>query len=552
MTPSLLDKIGDWNPQLFRELKGRLKPRNVIISVTISVFGQLLMLLFFYSQIFDRSYSQYCIRSSNYQCLKDSAGNLVINWSEWWQNLFGIFCCITTCIILVVGTYMLISDICKEERRATLNFIRLSPRSEVNILTGKLLGVPILLYLAAVLTVPLQLWSGLSAEIPLAKILIFWVIVVASCLLFYSAALVCSLISGGVGGFLPWLGSGAVFLFLMLMLSLTVNWTSVDEPSAWLRLFSPLDSIIYLFSSSEGYGEEWLYLRWYYLPVGASTVSLIGFTLLNYALWTYWIGQSLKRCFRNPNATILSKGQSYLLVACLELVILGFVLQEPRTFDSYDFQTNLTFLSILNLAVLLVLIALLSPQRQALQDWARYKQLKTRHQTLVQDLVWGEKSPAVVAIAINLAIATTPIVLWILLQSVNNIDKTRILFGVAFFASWILIYASIVQLMLMMKTPKRSLWAAGTIGSIICLPPIILEVLGIFPDENPTVWLFSTLPWLGLEHGVTPITVFIALLGEGIVLVLLNLRLTRQLQQAGKSATKALSEFKEQGVGNRQ
>ncbi|NEP11384.1 MAG: hypothetical protein F6K14_14470 [Symploca sp. SIO2C1] len=148
----------------------------------------------------------------------------------------------------------------------------------------------------------------------------------------------------------------------------------------------------------------------------------------------------------------------------------------------------------------------------------------------MHDLVWGEKSPAVVAIAINLAIATSPMILWTLLQSVNNIHKIRILFGVAFFASWILIYASIVQLMLMMKTPKRSLWAAGTIGSIICLPPIILEVLGIFPEENPTLWLFSTLPWLGLEHGVTTTTAFMALLGEGIVLVLLNLQLTRQVR----------------------
>ncbi|NET59919.1 MAG: hypothetical protein F6K47_28350 [Symploca sp. SIO2E6] len=348
--------------------------------------------------------------------------------------------------------------------------------------------------------------------------------------------------------------------------------------------------------------------KWYYLPIGARDISLIGMTLLHYGLWIYWVGQSLKRCFRNPNATVLSKGQSYSLVACLEVIIVGFAVQEEINVHSYDFISNLAILSVLNLVMLFGLIALLSPQRQALQDWARYNQLQIsrrrqeeptpnpskegnrrqksegrrnppltpprrgtggrgqkaegmkvassqfpipnsqfpiphfqvrKPKTSLQELVWGEKSPAMVAIGINLAIATTPILLWIVLQSVEKIDKTKVLFGVAFFASWIMIYATLVQLILMMKTPKRSLWAAGTVAAIISLPVIILAVLEVFPDENPTLWLFSTFPWAGLEYG-TASTVFMALLGQGIVLALLNLQLTRQLKLAGESATKAL------------
>ena len=376
MTPSLLDKLGDWNPQLFREIKGRLKPRNLLIAVAISLFGQLLLLLFFYSQLpFNFNDSEYCIRETYGSCLKDSVGNLLIDWPEWWQHLFITFCCINISVLLVTGTYMLINDLSQEERRATLNFIRLTPRSEVNILTGKLLGVPILLYLAATFTVPLQLLAGLSAGIPLAKILSFWAIAVASCLFFYSAALLCSLMSGGRGGFLPWLGSGAVILFLMFMLSLATSWTPVDNPLTWLRLFSPFDFIFYLFSGPEGYAEEWFDLQWYYLPIGARDISLVGFTLLNYGLWIYWIGQSLQRCFRNPNATVFSKGQSYSLVACLEVVILGFSVQaEINGYWWNDFFSNLAMLSILNVVFLFGLMALLSPQRQALQDWARLLQ----------------------------------------------------------------------------------------------------------------------------------------------------------------------------------
>jgi len=29
-----LDRLGNWNPQLIRELKGRLKPRNLAIALT--------------------------------------------------------------------------------------------------------------------------------------------------------------------------------------------------------------------------------------------------------------------------------------------------------------------------------------------------------------------------------------------------------------------------------------------------------------------------------------------------------------------------------------
>ncbi|NET60240.1 MAG: hypothetical protein F6K47_30090 [Symploca sp. SIO2E6] len=263
MTPNILDKLGDWNPQLFRELKGRLKLRNVFIAAGISLIGQIVLLLFFYSQLpFNTHYRKYCIEKIDYhQCTKDSAGNILINWPEWWHDLFTTFCCISIFILLVAGTYLLMSDLSQEERRGTLNFVRLSPRHEVNILTGKLLGVPILLYLATILTVPLQLWATVSAGIPLAKLLSFWAIAIASCLFFYSVALLSSLMSRGQGGFLPWLGTGAVCLFLMLMLNMATNWMPVTNPLAWLRLFSPFDSIFYLFGTADGYGEEWFNLQ---------------------------------------------------------------------------------------------------------------------------------------------------------------------------------------------------------------------------------------------------------------------------------------------------
>jgi hypothetical protein len=46
-----LERLGDWNPQLMRELKGRLKPRNLLIAGTISLLGQFLLLLLVQTQL---------------------------------------------------------------------------------------------------------------------------------------------------------------------------------------------------------------------------------------------------------------------------------------------------------------------------------------------------------------------------------------------------------------------------------------------------------------------------------------------------------------------
>ncbi|NEQ78703.1 MAG: ABC transporter permease, partial [Okeania sp. SIO2C9] len=141
----------------------------------------------------------------------------------------------------------------------------------------------------------------------------------------------------------------------------------------------------------------------------------------NYALWTYWVWQGLQRCFRNPNTTILSKRQSYLLIACLEGVILGCAVQgREYSNNSWAFD-NLFYLAFFSAILLFGLIATLSPSRQTLLDWVHSRRERASHpqgfrkNTLLSDLIWGEKSPAIVAIAINSVIAFVPLVIGALL-----------------------------------------------------------------------------------------------------------------------------------------
>ncbi|MBD2100497.1 ABC transporter permease [Leptolyngbya sp. FACHB-261] len=541
-----LDYLGDWNPQLLRELKGRLKPQTLIVSGSVSVLSQILVLLKFYADLPSNIpnagtlYSRYCTgyytgdRNDYYAhytvtCLQNASGDLIINWQVWWLEVFKAISLVLPFVLLVVGAYILISDIAKEERRGTFNFIRLSPRASQNILLGKLLGTPILLYLGTALVVPLHIWSGLTGGATLGSILSFYATLLASCCLFYSASLLYALL----GGLQAWLGALLVFITLFLFKNV---------------------------EASLGYGAPGD-LQWFSIPIGRNLSLAQGLLVLTCVFWTYWIWQALDRRFNNPGATPLSKQQSYLLTACFEVLLIGFfwhnldkgAWQAEAPFGSRLLE-SLFFLSVFNLLAFLGLIAALSPHRQTLQDWARYQHQNratanhvvkrngntgnTSNQRLIQDLLWGERSPALVAIAVNTVIAATVLVPWILLCPSGSL-RLQALLSLELGCGLILVCAVLVQLLLLMKTPKRVLWALGTLGAVIVLPPIVLLMLSLTPKEAADLWLLTAFPVVALSQASAMSTGF-ALLGQWSVFVALSLRLHRQLRQAGESATKAL------------
>ncbi len=603
MMVNLIDKIGDWNPQLLRELKGRLKVFHVAIAIATSLLLQLVIFLFQFNNYPGEKYSltgSYCRLSQGYinqqnqlykqqdflyqqldkvKRIKPLDSTLVanlnsqnkqvteqinalaqylgknfcpskeINMQLWWRDhyeyIFLSFSVIFIFTLLVAGTYLLINDLAKEENRGTLNFIRLSPQSETSILTGKLLGVPIIIYLFTLTALPLHLYTGHSANIALSHIFSYYLILIGSCILFYSTALLFGLITRSSSGLQPWLGSGIVLLFLVITMFMASNTgLSLNNPISSLRLLSPWDITNYLFPNlfRVYQGPPLKGLNFFYLPLGENVVGVVGLHLVNYALSSYWIWQALKRRFRNSNSTVFSKAQSYLLVASSQVMILGFAM---NNLNNHNVSRNIYDSGIVNFLLILSLIAILSPHRQSIQDWARYRHDNSEHrrrdwrQSLWRDLIWAEKSPAIVAIAINLVIATIPSIVWTLLDNMSPTERIKTLWAIALFISMMMIYATIAQLMLLMKTPKRSAWTIGTLSAAILLPPMILQFLSVKPAEESALWIFSTFPWAAINYA-SQTTIFMALIIEFSTVVLLNFQLTRKIKSAGESSTKAL------------
>ncbi len=545
-----IEALGDRNPQLLRELKGRLKLRNLVLAVAISLLGQLLLFMTFLARLPQGTlkspetfpYSDpYCTGSINYgsdrTCLVDGLGDLLIDWQKWSLDLFLALSVIGIFSLLVAGTYLLIDNLAYEERRGTLNFIRLSPRSTQSILWGKIFGVPILIYLVALSAVPLHLWVGIAAHIPLIWILGFYGVLGTSCIFFYSLSLLFGLVSAGVNGFQAWLGSGTVFLFILAGISKPVE----GDPTDWINIFSPAIIVQYLIAATGieptvSFSElEIQKLQWFNLPVGMGIVGVSSILILNYCLWTYWTWQALQRRFASPTKTIFNKRQSYLLVAGFEIVALGFAGSGGR----YHQTQNFAFLLAYNFVLFLGLIITLTPQRQTLVDWARYKQQKPSHRkgllnlSLLRDLVWGEKSPTIVAIALNAAITFTILIPWILLSSYND-NNLSVLMALVLSLSLIVIGATIAQLVVFMQTRQQGLWIIGVLSAVTILPPLTLGLLSVDIVSEPTLWLFTVFAFTAIENAGA-FSIFLALLGQLTILTLCSVQITRQLKKAGES-----------------
>ncbi|BAZ10945.1 hypothetical protein NIES4071_27690 [Calothrix sp. NIES-4071] len=632
----VFERIGEWNPQFAREIKGRLKLFPILVTSVISLIVQFVIYLAQLGQIPGKEYrmnEQYCGIGTSYQeqlsdisqvltklqnsffrysskeffdaekleqvkIQLEQAKNRRISlenvlykqpcprgqidmtqwWRDHWEYIFQSLSVIFIITLLVAGTYLLINNLAQEERRGTLNFIRLSPQSEVSILTGKMLGVPILVYLFVAFAIPFHIFSGKAAGIAYSHIFSYYAVLLGSCIFFFSAAFLFSLTTRFLSGFQPWLGAGAVLMFLTFTFTTLSYGSHLQNGAAWFRMFSPFDATSYLFPNlvNDYNSNRWARykdIQFFYIPIGANTASFIGMHLANYGLWTYGIWQGLLRRFRNPNIPVIGKQQSYFLVAFVQILLWGFTFQNAKNFypnsplgkpeePYYDINTqilhNLPIFALFNFVLLFGLIFILSHERQTIQDWARYRHTDSSnrggwwHKSLFRDLIFGEKSPALLAFALHLSIMAIPITIWVIRSEQLNVNKNytinwliqdagrfKVILGIALLAVLWAIGATVAQRMLLLKTSKRYLWALGTSSTLMFAPALVLVILNNTISKNSPLWLFSIYPWAGLAETSLPI-IFMSLFTQVMVLGFLNIRLTKQIKLAGESATKAL------------
>jgi hypothetical protein len=560
----IIDRVGDWNPQIFRELKERLTSRNIRITATLSLLVQGIVWFVYNSQIqisrpelppddpssslikYATAYNRYCREffKDNYSevCKFDSSNHVInINWELWQSDIFICLGWILSIGLILGSVYLLVADLVQEEKRGTLNFIRLSPQSARTVFIGKILGVPSLVYLAAALMLPFHLFVGISAgaSIPL---IVGWYLAIGSLWWLLASGAVLYVLLGGIQPILTIIAVAYPTVLPVLLINQFAAATINQEK--WLK---EIDRVV----------QWYRVVQWFWLPVGGSALWLYGFGIGCCLVMSYGIWQALERRYLNPTDTVMGKSQSYLANLCFQVWIAGFALPlMPLKF--HDKEASLVVLAVLDFLALCLLIPLLLPSKQALQDWSRYHRERVTHhrrkfwqRELVEDLIRNDKSPALLAIAINIGMA---IALWVpvsLLSFSSISHEFRFIAGLCLGASLILIYTTIAHWSRFLNFKKRNLWTIAIVGGVMFLPSVFAFIISpsafeliIYPNRAPTgiaamLLLFSPFAPVGILQ-FSGSTILATFMSQLVILAGLTRQLQQKLQTTGQSQSKEL------------
>jgi hypothetical protein len=540
---TMLDQIGNLNPQLLRELKGRFNGRNILTVGALSIVAQVLVFLWFYGQLPTPEafrYNAYCghmVAGEFIQgCSEDvSANTFVIDWTLWWQHFAQTLHTCIPFVLMVSGTYFLLSDLQNEERQGTLDFVRLSPRSASSILLGKILGVTILVYCAISSLLPLHIFVTSKAG-NLSFLLSFYTMLAAGSYLIFSFTLLFGFFSKSILKRSAQALGVTIFYVLMVGAIFVPGYIMWNSETVWKAL---LPAPIFYISSPD---SSWF---WFSLPISHNTAIAHLFTLLNIAILNGWIWQGLTRCFHQPSTTILRKRQSYGLVFYLQSLVLGLSFQTYVSKGASAPEAFGTVLLpiVLNLLIFLTLTAILSPQRQAVMDWARYRQTQSPRSSLLQDLLFHDHSPAGLAMVVNLAIAG---ILWLGISSFgsqriwNGTQPNPLLVLISLIA--LALYAAIVQWLAIQKTSKRNFIAIALLTILLLIPSAFVALLSsrglISTTVRDIVLLTSPFLWSISPELLSPLSVVSSLLGQLSLIAGINALTARQVRQIGASEMK--------------
>ena len=539
----LIEKISGWNPQLFIELKQRLTSKNMIASIILSLLIQGCVWFYFYSQLATAQIACLNKQSSLYHSIiKDSldkmscaytVGNITIEWQSWYGDIFICLSWILSIGAILGSVCLLIIDLAQEKKCGTLDLIRLTPQSVPRIFIGKVLGVPILLYLTIATILPSHLFAQIGSGGSL-KVLIAWYLAIGSLWWLFSTATILAFL----------LRHKAIFI-LAFILPICLCVRGINR---------------YGLGNLDDYGiGRYLPHSWFWIPIGLNSIAYYAFTSTSCLVASYWIWQMIKRCYFHDSITIISKKQSYLINLCLQIWFAGLAIpimfsNNGEYFHSSSVrgdwaQSVKSGVMHLDWLVSIAFIPLLLPSKQSLQNWSYNFQKLFNHQPrtfwrlrLFQDLINNDDSPSLLAMVINLSISA---ILWLSINSYQidyddggiKIYNFESIPAILIWISTILIYNTIAHLVELgnHKNTKTMIILIITIlaNILIFLGMAIEGSESTILDSSMLVGYFITLMFLlGFSPSTTVVSIF--LLAQFVLLVILNINLRQKIKILGR------------------
>ena len=499
MQSSWLNQINSWNPQLVREWRGRLKTRSVIAAIVLSGIAQILLCLF--------------------QLQLHWNGDSQEQWLRIWQTLTWLF----PYVLFSLGGYYIVSDITQEEKRGTLNFIRLSPRPGWQILLGKVLGVPTLPYLTIGTVIPLHMLSAFQAQVSFLFMMSYYLMLLGGCFLCYSLALLAGLTGSHRSSLINQPATisfsfGAIAFFVLSPLFMTwnmeVTWKGLRDIGKLLNV-SDID------------------LYWSFIPITAHPALSHGFTLINMAIIAGLIWRMLLRRFRQPRSSFMSKRQSYGIVAYVELLTIGFALR-PGILGAAPGVLTATALSfyLISIALIAVVIFAIVSPRQSLLDWSNYQSRG------IQSWIWADKSPMPLALVIHLLLIYALLIPWTFASGIGLQDPVGALVSFASVAMTVMMCGLLTQIIFASRIRNPGIWAVGSLFIWFAVPPAIMGSLRLVPDQVDVMaisWTFFGYPVWHFQNSTLLLFTLVGMILQGLALGCLLWRFFQTLQRLHQS-----------------
>ena len=466
MLDKWIDRIGNWNPQLFKELKSRISVTQAIATISVSILMQVAIALYF-------NFTLSSLPSK-------LAGTLhFLNW--------------LVPIVLILGSiYTLGADLDREHQQGTLDFIRLTPQSARSIYLGKILGVPSSIYLGTLVAVPLHAILAINTGFGLLRLLGWYGTIGMAT--YFGLSLVT----------LYTLHSGKSPILTTLLCALPVH-GSINAYNYYL------DPAIAKHISVGASGKP-LFL-WFYLPMaGNDTLLLNSFIICTLSAICYWLWIKIDRSYINPASTSFTKEHSYLMNAQVQVWLLGFALPIATGIERHNlfgFYILIALFYSISAVWILAIVPLILPARQSTYEWNRDLREHISHeyrhwwqQNRVRDLTWHDRSPIVVAIFLNLVISVTVLGLCCSIFIDDRQLLLRSICGLILMSILILIYTTVVQMIALLPSTRKH----GSISLRIllsCLPLLLVVTATASEGVRNLVLnllLFSPLSWAGIWH----------------------------------------------------
>ncbi|MDB9495137.1 hypothetical protein PN441_00485 [Spirulina major CS-329] len=490
-----IDRIGDTNPQLFRELKGRLTVRSLLTIAGLLIFAQALTLIALIGM--EPSYilttSTYCQMPADFplsQIVDDRCPKQWIDLSQWWlqaNQLAFLWIAVGIMFLLIGGgMYLLINDLAKEKRQGTINFILFSPQSTRTIVWGKILGVPSLLYGAIALNLPFHLWFALQGHLGIKAIVSFYLALALITAVYFHIALLAITLSNTLTGLEAWLVSGVSCALLAFLNYVPVEY---DAPTLmrWIKFWCP-STILPFILNRQGTEQHQLLDRipfhhgplfdwtWFGLPIGQVETLFLGLMLLHGGFCLYWCDRALIRRVRNPSATVWTKTQAYGIFVGFNLIWLGFCWSEFTQSILFTNPAQLWCWMVYVVALMLIVMGSTCPQRQPLIDWARYRHEFEHRRSFIRDLLIGENSPNLMVV---LAMGSLLVLVPVLATQFDPADREDILIAATMTTLWLFTYTLLSYVTLLWPTSLKNPLAVNLLIFFGTCPLTIMLGLGL-------------------------------------------------------------------------